>query len=253
MSRVISHQASSDGARHVSGTSSTVSTRRPDSSRSETSRAVGREPERARRIGVGPLHEPQLERAAAGGRHPLVPVWLRPHRHGRPAAGPEHSGDLGGRTLHVGDQHQPPAAQHAVHRLVVERQRRGVLDGERHVFEPELGGAPPRRFEHLRRDVGRQQMPAGEDSRQRQKPGVARSGRELEDRLTRPRIEELHEPLRDHVGRRPDQLTLPLPTSGDRPPRLDLLLRVYAAAPANWGITSRPYASSVSSWPCVIR
>ena len=134
-----------------------------------------------------------------------------------------------------------PAAQHAVHRRIRERQRGGVFDGERHILEPELARPPTCDLDHLRRDVRRDEPAARQEARQGEEPSVAGPGRELEDCLAGAWVEQLHEPLRHGVRRRPDQLTLTLPAPGDRAPRLDLLARcLYAAAPASSGITSRP-------------
>ena len=169
--------------------------------------------------------------------------------------GRKHAGDLAGARCHLGNEHEPEAAEDGVDSAVVQREVGGVLDREPHVREPERSRAAAGDLDHLGGGVGREELTARQQAGKRAEPGLTRPCRELQEQLPRARLEQLDHPGREKRRRPREQAPPPLPARRNAPPGVDLLRRyvVYAVTPLNWGMMCSPYAASVSSWPWVIR
>ena len=223
MSRTASHHSSNDAAAQVTVTSSTdfdlETTRRHD--RPQAIR-VG-EPKWPRRFGVRRLDVSELDGGAARRSHPRVELRTRPDGEHGPTAGAQNARDLGADALHLGHEHQPKPAQDSIDVVVGQRQPGGVFDGEANVRQAECGSSTLRRLDHLRRYVGGHQFAARLSPREREKPCLALSRCELENPLTRPRVEQLDHSRRQPRRRAPEHLAPPLPARGDATPGLDLV------------------------------
>ena len=108
--------------------------------------------------------------------------------------GPRHTRHLRGDPLHVGDEHDPEATEDGVDRIVREGQRGGVLDREADAVEPELLRTAATRLDHLRRDVGRDQLAVRQEAWQCREADLAGTGRQLEHALPGLRVEQLDHP-----------------------------------------------------------
>ena len=142
----------------------------------------------------------------------------------------------------IGHEHDTEATDDAVDRPVREVDRRCVLDPELDVFDPELGGTPARRGDHLGSEVGREQQSIRAERLRCDEARVAGTGSELEHRLAWNWIEERHEALVEVARRLTGTRRLALPASSRRVPGRDLLVLggSYVATSASSGMMSRP-------------
>ena len=159
------------------------------------------QPERPGRLRIGSLHEPELDRGAAGSRHPVVLVRRGPDGKRRAATRSQDAGDLGERDAGVLHEHDPEAAEHAVDRPVRKVDRHQVDDPELDCLDAELGRPPPGGGNHLWCHVGREQDALRVRGGGGQEARLAGPRGELEDRSPGARIEQGDETLREVAGR----------------------------------------------------
>src|SRR4051794_8004182 len=133
----------------------------------------------------------------------------------KPAARSQHPFDLGQGGVAVGDLAQHGDQDDAVERVVLVRKRSGVAAPRVHVAEPAFVGAPHRVQKHLALDVEDLDLavaanPVGEVERV-----VAGARPDLEQALTRLRVEDLPQPVTgDDRVRRLDPETLAVRAGG---------------------------------------
>lgn len=176
---VLLHQASKEGTRSGTLTSSTSASRRPQLggvAERERARDAGRRDGRAQLLAHGVEHDAQ----------PRVALARPPHRHGEAPAWAQDAPDLPGRLGGVEREHQPLAAEHDVERgvglgdaLEVELAGGDVADAAR-------GGAPGGDRRHLRGDVGEHDLAVGPDLLGGGHAEPSRPAGQLEDPLAGP-------------------------------------------------------------------
>ena len=243
VSRIASHHASADSAAQSTTTSSTTSISRPPPSTTRAQPLRVAEPERPGRFVVGRLGEPSSSAARPDGGDPGVDARARPDGEHDPATRPQDARDLGGGALHVGDEHQPEAADDPVDGCVGQRQVGSVLDRELDAVEAERrrrAGGPPRpsrarrRSRGARRRAGSAAAPGTRSRRAR--PRARGSAARLRDRAARSSAPRAR-PLRARTARR--WRSQP---GRDAAPGLDLLRCdvVYAATPLKAGMMCSP-------------
>ena len=154
----------------------------------------------------------------------------------------EDARDLGRDPFHVGHEHDPEAAEDAVDGIVREREMRGVLDAEADTGQSELCRPSPRRLDHLGSAVGGDQLAARLDPGEHPESRLAGPGGELEDAVSRLRVEELDHPLRELGRCACEEVAAALPARRDASPPLELLGGVvrYAVTPLNRGMMCSP-------------
>ena len=172
------------------------------------------------RVRVGRLGEAELERGSPGGRDPRVELRARPDGEHDASAGPQSRArsprrrrSMSGTSMSPKRQRTPSTESSA------KRQRGGVLDREADAVEAELLGAAASRLDHLRRDVGRDQLAAGLEPRQRREADLAGSGRQLEHALPGLRVEQLDHPLGQRRRRAREEIAPALPAGRRRSAR----------------------------------
>ncbi len=163
------------------------------------------QPERAGRVGIGRLHQPELDRRPARGGHPLVARRLGPDCDRCGAAGSQDTSHLGEAPAGVVDEHEAEAAEHAVHRVVGQVDRSRVQHAELGVRHAQLRGSAARDRDHLLRGVRGQQPSVRAEQPGREKTGVAGPCSQLEDRLAGLRVEQLDHALRERPRGVPEQ------------------------------------------------
>ena len=114
VSRVASHHASTDSAVQSTTTSSTTSIWRPPPSTTERSRSGSPSRNGPGASWSGGSVKPRSSAARPGGGDPGIHARARPDREHDPGTRAQDPRDLGGSALHVGDEHQPEAAEDAV-------------------------------------------------------------------------------------------------------------------------------------------
>ncbi len=213
-----------------SATSSIV--RRPRSpapSRAACSRCGVGEAERAGRVGIGALDQPERERARPDRGHPVVPVGARPRRRARPVP-------PGRRTRAISASAPPGVGHEHVRRSGTGRRRRTRRGGRSparrrrryvDVVEAELA----RRARAAASTISgatsvESSRPSGAEPRGGEEAGVARPGGEVEHRLARLRVEQRRPCARRRHASRPRRARAAAPSR--RRPRssaVDLLGR----------------------------
>jgi hypothetical protein len=125
-----------------------------------------------------------LTKADAGDRDPRVAFHRSPDGKRHPAAGAKHSPGFGERRRGVWHQHVAEPAEHAVDRIVVERDALGIDHPVVDVPETEFGTAAAGGVEHRRREVAGDQSAAPTDDLGRFEARVADPGRKFQERVS---------------------------------------------------------------------
>ena len=143
-------------------TSSTRSISSPPRATTEREPLGIGEPERPGRVGVGWLGEPELERGPAGRGDPGVDAASSPRRRAPTRPPGRRTRAISAAARSMSGTSISPKRQRIPSTDVVARASElgGVLDGELDTLEAELGGAPARDLDHLRRGVRREQLAA---------------------------------------------------------------------------------------------
>jgi hypothetical protein len=128
----------------------------------------------------------------------------------RPARS-QHSARLTQGLQRVAHEHVAEPAEDAVDARVVEVDVLGIQDAELGARDPELLCHALGSVDHLRREVARDGPALFPEAGGGEEAGLTRAGSEFQDRLLGLRIDPVHEPFADFVGRSPGQLPAPLP------------------------------------------
>ena len=192
--------------------------------------------------GSGRSVRPSSSAARPGCRHPRIDAAGSPRRRGRRVRRAAVTRAISAaRPLHLGDEHEPEAAEDAVDAVVRQESAGGVLDAR---SGRRRGRAPAARRRRASTISGATSVeissPPGGAAAAAAKPVVAGSGRELEHRLPGPRVEQLDHPLgrASPSSARRDRAAAPSPAGDAAPvPRPASAACVgHAATPLNGGM-----------------
>jgi hypothetical protein len=138
---------------------------------------------------------PGLEKSANEQRQPRIPVRRPPYRVREPAAVAQDTPCLAHHLRRLGGEHHTEPREHGVDARVRQLDGLGVHDTELDVAKTAGFGTPPGCVDHARRDVRGDEATVGADTLGGEEAGLARPGGQLEDRLARPGMDLLDEPV----------------------------------------------------------
>ena len=168
-----------------------------------------------------------LDENSCADRRPRISFGSAPHGKRQTSTGTEDTTGFRERGLDVCHQHVAALTEHSVHRAVVEVDLLGVHNSNLDVLEPEVGAETTRHLDHVRREVRRDHPAALADGPGHLESQVTSSARELEHRVTRPRIELPNEP-RAHRGDGLSEVLAPaLPARSHHLPDFEACLTIF--------------------------
>src|SRR5207248_4151583 len=127
------------------------------------------------------------------------------------ASGPQDPTHLPQGRRRIALQHIAEARENSVDARVRQLDPLRVEDAKLRVRDAEERSDALCGLDHVRRAVARDQLPRRAEPTGREEAGLARPGRQVENRLTELRVEGVDEPLADGACRLPEQLASALP------------------------------------------
>jgi hypothetical protein len=201
---------------------------------------------------LGWSHMPPLNQSHGRHRSPWVAIGRRPDRERKMAAVAQHPPRLAQRRRGVGHEHVAPAADHTVHAVVVKVHPLGVQHAVLDIGESPILAEATGDIDHLRREVRGDHATRIPDPACNLEAQIARPGSDLEEGLPRLRIGPLHDPIVDPAGELHYPLVSVPPARCHLPPGLEALLaigirvKIHAIPPVRRFAYSRRYSVAIN-------